>query len=676
MSDKPNPRETLRRNSSGSETSSDNSDAPPPSDSDFTPIDATPSSPSVLSSSSADNTRRVPSLRRIPESGNSYGSTNPLNLLRTQRQPVASSGMDSLGNDTGLTTNIRVKKLMNSRSPANQSALNLGTGAGPGASAGASEGNIVGGRLGSTGIQAGSPGAGSAPPMNLSLPGRPSGPTQTQSSPLPGKISKTGSLAARRGFGMQMNLGASNMGAASSPASANGPGASDAGLGAANKPIDPRAAFIGSQIDDFREFINPEQGWLNFNGSATLTKEGVHFANGNTYSMSLNEIESLGELGKGNYGTVYKVRHAKPKQPRMGPGLSGSKPFIHHPPTEPGPDGHKFSEDGLSGTIMAMKEIRMELDKAKFKTIAKELMILHQCASPYIIDFYGAFMQDGFVYMCIEYMDGGSIDKLYKDGVPEDVLQHITLATVFGLNELKETHNIIHRDVKPTNILVNTRGQVKICDFGVSGDLVASKAKTNIGCQSYMPPERIYSNPTLETEDDGSYGVQSDIWSLGLSIIECALGKYPYDVNASILVQLNTIVKGEAPKLPEVGYSATAQDFVASCLAKNPTHRPTYTALLRHAWLASVTKPPVIQEEDEGGMENEQSNDSARNKAATETTIDTTVNAMGNMQLGTTSNLGTSLKHIQQPNDELVANWVKRQLQKKVKVKEHSKDRN
>ncbi|KKF97117.1 MAP kinase kinase PBS2 [Ceratocystis platani] len=467
------------------------------------------------------------------------------------------------------------------------------------------------------------------------------------------------------------------MGAGSSPAPAIGTGASDAAPGAANKTMDSRAAFIGSQIDEFREFINPEKGWLNFNGSATLTKDGVHFANGNTYSMSLNEIESLGELGKGNYGTVYKVRHAKPKQPRLGPGLSGSKPFIHHPPTEPGSDGHKDSEDGLSGTIMAMKEIRMELDKAKFKTIAKELMILHQCASPYIIDFYGAFMQDGFVYMCIEYMDGGSIDKLYKDGVPEDVLQHITLATVLGLNELKETHNIIHRDVKPTNILVNTRGQVKICDFGVSGDLVASKAKTNIGCQSYMPPERIHSNPTLEAEDDGSYGVQSDIWSLGLSIIECALGKYPYDVNASILVQLNTIVKGEAPKLPEVGYSATAQDFVASCLAKNPTHRPTYTALLRHAWLASVTKPPVIQEEDEGGVENEQSSDSAQNKAAaTETTIDTTVNAMGNMQLSTASNLGTRLKHVQQPNDELVANWVKRQLQKKVEVKERSEDHN
>ena len=85
------------------------------------------------------------------------------------------------------------------------------------------------------------------------------------------------------------------------------------------------------------------------------------------------------------------------------------------------------------------------------------------------------------MYICMEFMDGGSIDKIYGDGVPEGPLRKITLATVQGLKSLKEEHNIIHRDVKPTNILVNTRGQIKICDFGVSGNLVASIAKTNIG---------------------------------------------------------------------------------------------------------------------------------------------------------------------------------------------------
>ena len=184
---------------------------------------------------------------------------------------------------------------------------------------------------------------------------------------------------------------------------------------------------------------------------------------------------------------------------------------------------------GTSGLVMAMKEIRLELDDSKFAQIIMELDILHRCVSPFIIDFYGAFFQEGSVYICIEYMDGGSMDKLYGDGVPEGVLRKITLSTVMGLKSLKDDHNIIHRDVKPTNILVNSRGQVKICDFGVSGNLVASIAKTNIGCQSYMAPERISGGGMAQAGSaGGSYSVQSDIWSLGLTIIECALGRYPY----------------------------------------------------------------------------------------------------------------------------------------------------
>jgi serine/threonine protein kinase len=78
---------------------------------------------------------------------------------------------------------------------------------------------------------------------------------------------------------------------------------------------------------------------------------------------------------------------------------------------------------------------------------------------------------------------------------------------------------------------MNTKGAIKICDFGVSGNLVASIAKTNIGCQSYMAPERISSGGIAQAGANpggGTYSVQSDIWSLGLTIIECALGRYPY----------------------------------------------------------------------------------------------------------------------------------------------------
>lgn len=297
-----------------------------------------------------------------------------------------------------------------------------------------------------------------------------------------------------------------------------------------------------SIFDKYSEIVDTKTGSLNFKGKATIHGKGIDFSGGTSFSISLDEVENLEELGKGNYGTVYRVRHCRPHMRRPGLGLNAIRHAQSQEITSPikdeivsgiSPSSPRNSAGGATstGVVMAMKEIRLELDDAKFAAIIMELDILHRCVSPFIIDFYGAFFQEGAVYICMEYMDGGSIDKLYGDGIPEAVLRKITMSAVMGLKTLKDDHNIIHRDVKPTNILVNSRGQVKICDFGVSGNLVASIAKTNIGCQSYMAPERIASGGMAQAGVNpagGTYSVQSDIWSLGLSIIECAMGQYPY----------------------------------------------------------------------------------------------------------------------------------------------------
>ncbi|KYG40480.1 hypothetical protein M433DRAFT_160358, partial [Acidomyces richmondensis BFW] len=392
-----------------------------------------------------------------------------------------------------------------------------------------------------------------------------------------------------------------------------GAGTGNGGNGGAAGPP-PSQPKEQSQMEKYAQFIDTKNGALTFAGKATVTGEGINFAGGKEFRISLDEVDTLDELGKGNYGTVYKVRHSRPKFRRQGQGLAGNK-VLARSDEEPASPATPASGGGggTSGIVMAMKEMRLELDDAKFASIIMELDILHRCcASPYIVDFYGAFFQEGAVYICMEWMDGGSMDKLYGHasaddehgrGVPEGVLRKMTHATVLGLKSLKEEHNIIHRDVKPTNILANTRGQVKICDFGVSGNLVASIAKTNIGCQSYMAPERISSGGVAAAgmQSAGTYGVQSDVWSLGLTIIECGLGRYPYppETYDNIFSQLSAIVDGQPPDLPAPAFSEAARDFVAGCLNKIPKLRPTYPMLLQHAWLAPLGKPATIVEEEE-----------------------------------------------------------------------------
>lgn len=95
---------------------------------------------------------------------------------------------------------------------------------------------------------------------------------------------------------------------------------------------------------------------------------------------------------------------------------------------------------------------------------------------------------DGEISICMEYMDGGSLDLILKKAgrIPEDMLGKITSAVLKGLSYLRDKHAIMHRDVKPSNILVNSGGEIKICDFGVSGQLIDSMANSFVGTRSYM----------------------------------------------------------------------------------------------------------------------------------------------------------------------------------------------
>lgn len=168
--------------------------------------------------------------------------------------------------------------------------------------------------------------------------------------------------------------------------------------------------------------------------------------------ISGEDLEKLGELGSGNGGVVMKVRHV---------------------PTQ---------------LIMARKLIHLEVKPAIKKQIIRELKVLDECHFSHIVGFYGAFYSDGEISICMEYMDGGSLDLILKRAgrIPEPILGKITSAVLKGLSYLRDKHAIMHRDVKPSNILVNSSGEIKICDFGVSGQLIDSMANSFVGTRSYM----------------------------------------------------------------------------------------------------------------------------------------------------------------------------------------------
>jgi mitogen-activated protein kinase kinase len=460
-------------------------------------------------SEDASNNFRLPNFRSgsdTPATTTMTASSTPLGVLNNARRPPAAASLSSMRAGGGLPQDMQAK--MRAFHASRQGAPPGGR---PSLSTQSSHGPVPG---------AGLPGMGGLPGGLRLPPGMRPQAQATSSAPAVPKAGAKPSLGARRGMKLPGGL----------------PGAPGAASIPGTPSLDTNGAASttgGSMFNKFSEFVDTKNGTLKFAGKAVIHGGGIDFSNGSNFSISLDEVDTLDELGKGNYGTVYKVRHARPKMRRPGLGLAGNRSASPITPITP------VSEDsspvkpsgGTTGIIMAMKELRLELDEAKFAAIIMELDILHRCLSPYIIDFYGAFFQEGAVYICIEFMDGGSIDKIYGDGIPESVLRKITYATTKGLKELKDVHNIIHRDVKPTNILISTRGQVKICDFGVSGNLVASIAKTNIGCQSYMAPERISGGGMSQAGANpggGTYSVQSDIWSLGLSIIECAMGRYPY----------------------------------------------------------------------------------------------------------------------------------------------------
>lgn len=120
--------------------------------------------------------------------------------------------------------------------------------------------------------------------------------------------------------------------------------------------------------------------------------------------------------------------------------------------------------------------------------LRRELNALRKCCSPFIIHYYGSVVAEFQVSLLLEFMDLGSLGDIVKKfgPIPEPLLGRIVFSVLNGLIYLHEQQQVIHRDLKPSNILINSQGEVKLCDFGDSVELINSKAQSVVGTMGYM----------------------------------------------------------------------------------------------------------------------------------------------------------------------------------------------
>ncbi|KAF8316405.1 Pkinase-domain-containing protein, partial [Clavulina sp. PMI_390] len=274
-------------------------------------------------------------------------------------------------------------------------------------------------------------------------------------------------------------------------------------------------------------------------------------------------LEILARLGEGASGAVFKVR------------------------------------DRRNPTLIMAQKVVPATSATNPKALLHEYRSLSESRHENITAFYGAFPPGGGpgapeICLLMEYCEGGSLDSIARrirqmgfGRVSEKIMGKIALGILNGLDYL-HSMKVIHRDIKPSNIVLTHSGVVKLCDFGVSGDLVLSVAETFTGTAYYMAPERIEGRP---------YSIRSDVWSTGLSLLEFAQNKFPYPPDLGPIEQLQVIVHGPVPQLEDdeedtegggAMWSPAMKDFIKTALTVDATLRPAPRDMLKHPWVVEM----------------------------------------------------------------------------------------
>lgn len=227
--------------------------------------------------------------------------------------------------------------------------------------------------------------------------------------------------------------------------------------------------------------------------------------------------------------------------------------------------------DTILDRDVAVKVLRGDLagDEKFVRRFQREALSASSLAHPNIVEVYDVGEDNGLYYIVMEYIEGRHLKDLLKKRGKLTVSEvvDIMLQITDGMSVAHDSY-IIHRDIKPQNIMILENGLVKITDFGIAMAMNATQlTQTNsvMGSVHYLPPE--------QASGKGST-LQSDIYSMGIVMYELLAGKLPYKGDNAVEIALKHLkeslppIKDELPNLPQ-----SIENIIIKATAKNPKNR-------------------------------------------------------------------------------------------------------
>ena len=203
---------------------------------------------------------------------------------------------------------------------------------------------------------------------------------------------------------------------------------------------------------------------------------------------------------------------------------------------------------------------------------------------PNIIKFFGSEILNDILFIYLEYIPGGSIKYLLnKYGTFNSKIIKIYLKQILDGLEYLHSKGVVHRDIKSANILVDLKGNIKLSDFGVSGQISFKKSAGESGFLESLKGTLLWMAPEVICQT--KYGKKADIWSLGCTLLEMSTGLPPW---AKLENHLEAILKiGKSEETPEIPSNLDTDliDFLKKCFVRNPKERLSATELKNHKFV-------------------------------------------------------------------------------------------